>query len=194
LRRKQSSARVLLAVASFLVLFVVPIRVFAGELIFAQSIDGRSIYGPSSKAPSGAQNAEVADDFDLIASIDRVAAIGYTSGPAADFRGVYVRFYAFGADGRPGALQAQSFVAANPTLTNSLNSGGWLDITLPTPFAATGRHFLSVQPAAATDTSGNANLSTKGARGTYKLTVTNTSKTGYTFDAANSVLTKSITK
>jgi hypothetical protein len=146
LRRKQSSARDLLAAVSFLVLFVVPIRAFAGELIFAQSIDGRSVFGPSSKAPSGAQNAEVADDFDVVASIDRVAAIGYMSGPATDFRGVYVRFYAFGTDGLPGALQAQSFVAANPTLTNSLNSGGWLDITLPTPFAATGRHFLSVQP------------------------------------------------
>jgi hypothetical protein len=47
---------------------------------------------------------------------------------------------------------------------------------------------------AATDTGGNANFSTRSVRGTYKLTVNNISKTGYTFDAANSVLTKSITK
>lgn len=144
--RKRSLARDLVAVASFLVLLGLPVRGVAGELLFSQSVDGRSTFGPGSKAPTGAQNAEVADDFDLIASIDRVAAIGYTSGPAADFRGVYVRFYAYGADGLPGALQSQSFVAANSALTESLNSGGFLDITLPTPFAATGRHFVSVQP------------------------------------------------
>jgi hypothetical protein len=47
---------------------------------------------------------------------------------------------------------------------------------------------------ATTGGSGNATFSTKSDRGTYKLTVTTISKTGYTFDAANSILTKSITK
>ena len=47
---------------------------------------------------------------------------------------------------------------------------------------------------ATTSSTGIAKFSTTGGRGTYTLTVSNISKTGYTFDAANSVLTKSITK
>ena len=50
------------------------------------------------------------------------------------------------------------------------------------------------QGTAATDTGGNANFSSKRGRGTYKLMVTNTSKTGYTFDAATCMLSKSVTK
>ena len=48
--------------------------------------------------------------------------------------------------------------------------------------------------AATTSSTGIAQFNTSGGRGTYKLTVTNISKTSYTFDAANSILTKSITK
>ena len=47
---------------------------------------------------------------------------------------------------------------------------------------------------ATTSSTGIAKFSTTGGRGTYTLTVGNITKTGYTFDAANSVLTKSITK
>lgn len=47
---------------------------------------------------------------------------------------------------------------------------------------------------ATTNTSGVAGFSTSGGRGTYTLTVNNISKTGYTFDPANSVLSKSITR
>jgi hypothetical protein len=47
---------------------------------------------------------------------------------------------------------------------------------------------------AATNSIGNATFGTSGSRGTYTLTETNVTKTGYTFDKANSVLTKSITK
>ena len=52
----------------------------------------------------------------------------------------------------------------------------------------------SVTQIATTGSSGTASLSTSGGRGTYTLTVNNLTKTGYTFDRANSVLTKSITK
>ncbi|MCU0488324.1 MAG: Ig-like domain-containing protein [Anaerolineales bacterium] len=45
-----------------------------------------------------------------------------------------------------------------------------------------------------TNSSGSVKFSTSGARGTYTLTVLDVSKTGYIFDAANSILTKSITK
>ncbi len=47
---------------------------------------------------------------------------------------------------------------------------------------------------ATTDTSGNATFSTQSGHGTYTLKVTDISKTGYTFDPANSVLSNSITK
>jgi hypothetical protein len=47
---------------------------------------------------------------------------------------------------------------------------------------------------ATTNTSGVAAFSTSGGRGIYTLTVNNISKTGYSFDAANSVLSKSITR
>jgi hypothetical protein len=45
-----------------------------------------------------------------------------------------------------------------------------------------------------TNSSGSVKFTTSGSRGTYTLTVTNVVKTGYTFNAAGSVLTKSITK
>lgn len=43
-----------------------------------------------------------------------------------------------------------------------------------------------------TDTSGVATLSTSGGQGTYKIRVTNVTKSGYTFDAAGSVLSNSL--
>ncbi len=45
-----------------------------------------------------------------------------------------------------------------------------------------------------TGSSGTVKFSTSGARGTYTLTVTNVTKSGYTFDTAGSVLSASITK
>jgi hypothetical protein len=47
---------------------------------------------------------------------------------------------------------------------------------------------------AVTDNQGRARFTYSGARGTYTLTVTNVTRSGYTFDAAGSVLSKSITK
>lgn len=47
---------------------------------------------------------------------------------------------------------------------------------------------------ATTNSLGRASFNVSGARGTYTLTVTNVTKSGYTFDSAGSVLTKSITK
>jgi hypothetical protein len=47
---------------------------------------------------------------------------------------------------------------------------------------------------AVTNSMGIAKFNTSGTTGTYTITVTDIVKTGYTFDAANSVLTKSITK
>ena len=47
---------------------------------------------------------------------------------------------------------------------------------------------------AKTNTAGTVKFTTSGPRGTYTLTVTDVVKTGYTFDAAGSILTRSITK
>ena len=133
-------------------LFVSCIGLPASELIFSQLDDGQSNHGPSNHAPLGPVDAEVADDFDLTASIDRIVAYGFNfPNPVPDFGGVYVRFYASSGAGGPGALQAERFVpAGDPNLINGLEIAGWLDITLATPFEATGKHFVSVQPVTAT--------------------------------------------
>jgi hypothetical protein len=114
------------------------IRAQASGLLYSQLSDGQSAYGPSELwAPAGV-NSEVADDFDVIGNIDRVFASGFIWG-AVNFQGVYVRFYQYGADGNPGALQREYF------LNTGFNAGD-IDVTLSPPFSATGRHFLSVQP------------------------------------------------
>jgi hypothetical protein len=110
----------------------------ASELLFSQSSDGQSAYGPSQLWTPAGINSELADDFEVIGNIDRVFASGFIW-DTVDFQGVYVRFYAYGADGKPGALQKEYF------LTNGFNAGT-IDVTLSPPFPATGKHFLSVQP------------------------------------------------
>jgi PKD repeat protein len=52
----------------------------------------------------------------------------------------------------------------------------------------------SVTQTATTGSSGTVSFSTSGNRGTYTMTVTNITKSSYTFNSAGSVLTKSITK
>src|ERR1041384_4304197 len=83
----------------------------ASELIYSQQSDNQSTYGPSQFWSAGSVNSEVADDFNVVANIDRVSAGGFVWG-AVNFQGVYVRFYAFGADNKPGALQREYFLAA----------------------------------------------------------------------------------
>ena len=51
----------------------------------------------------------------------------------------------------------------------------------------------TITQTATTNTKGLAFFTTTDLRGSYTLTVTNLTKTGYTFDPANSVLTKTIT-
>lgn len=147
MRTRQSRTRIFRIAAPLLLLLLFPARGFAGELIFSQFADGQATYGPSSRAPGSPVNAaEVADDFNLSASVERIVAYGYLSGPTNDFAGVYVRFYELGGDGKPGLLQSESFLAAgDPNLVEQLWPGGWVDVTLPAPFSATGQHFVSVQ-------------------------------------------------
>lgn len=90
---------------------------------------------------------EAADDFDLVGSIERIVVAGYCGSCSgdADVLGVWVRFYAWNA-GMPGALQHEVFLPSG--FTGFLYDSDYpvdLEITLPVPFAATGKHFLSVQ-------------------------------------------------
>ena len=117
----------------------------ASELIYSRSSDGQSVYGPSLVWPADGVNSEVADEFNVVASVDRVLAGGSAYSHAASFQGVHIRFYEFGADSKPGALQREYFLAAgDPNVT--FNDFGEISATLSPAFAATGRHFLSVQP------------------------------------------------
>ncbi|MEY2529683.1 MAG: hypothetical protein QOJ05_1773, partial [Verrucomicrobiota bacterium] len=117
----------------------------AGELIYSQSSDNQSTYGPSQLWTATAVNSEVADEFNVVANIDRVVAGGFVWG-SVNFQGVYIRFYEFGADSKPGALQREYFLAAGDPRVTFNSQTGAIDATLSPVFAATGRHFLSVQP------------------------------------------------
>ncbi len=138
--------------AATIVLLLCSAGLPASDLIFSQADDGQSIHGPSNHDPAGPVDAEVADDFNLTASIDRIVAYGFNfPNPATDFTGVYVRFYGSIGAGGPGPLLSETLIPADdPNLVNGLASGGWLDITLPVPFSASGQHFVSVQPVMAT--------------------------------------------
>jgi hypothetical protein len=139
----KTTSRTLLTLAVSLGVFIASTK--ASQLLFSQYADGQSTFGPSQLWPAGNVNSEIADDFNVVANIDRVSAGGFVWG-TVNFQGVYVRFYAFGADSKPGALQREYFFAAgDPGLSfNSLS--GTIDVYLPTPFAAGGRHFITVQP------------------------------------------------
>ena len=117
----------------------------ASALLYSQDFDGQSVYGPSLVWPAFGLNSEIADEFDLVANIDRVTATGSAYSHAASFQGVHVRFYEFGADNEPGVLQREYFLAAgDPNV--SFDAFGEISATLSPAFAATGRHFISVQP------------------------------------------------
>jgi PKD repeat protein len=82
-------------------------------------------------------------------------------------------------------------VTGNVTVKNSSGaaiSGAVVSTTWARPGGGT------VTQTATTNSNGAARFSTSGGRGTYTLTVTGISKTGYSFDSANSVLSRSITK
>ncbi len=100
--------------------------------------------GPSQVTPS--TDTEVADDFDLEASIERIIVEGY--GPSCCLppavQGVRVRFYSWTASG-PGTLLSEQFLTAGDPNLAIHPFPNRIDIILPTPFAATGPHFFSVQ-------------------------------------------------
>ena len=111
----------------------------ASDLLYSQAVDGQSTFGPSEVWTPSNINSEVADDFDVVGSIDRVFANGYVSG-VGNFRGsVCPVLRISGSTARPVPLQKEYF------FTTGYNAGA-IDVTLSPPFAATGKHFLTVQP------------------------------------------------
>ncbi len=148
----------LLAALCLLVLLVVAMprpghstaQAQTNSLLWSQVWDNQAIIGPSmqTRSASPAINMEVADDFDLGATIERVVVSGYrdfTASPNPVVYGAYVRFYEW-LNGHPGALQAESFLTAGDArLVYDPVQPTQFDITLPTSFSATGRHFVSVQ-------------------------------------------------
>ena len=116
----------------------------AGELVYSQLSDNQSTFGPSQLWTATGVNSELADEFNVTANIDRVTVGGFVWGTVT-FQCVYVRFYAFGADNKPGALQREYFLApGDPNLVFNQTTGA-ISATLSQTFTATGRHFFSVQ-------------------------------------------------
>ncbi|HEU4712541.1 MAG TPA: PQQ-binding-like beta-propeller repeat protein [Pyrinomonadaceae bacterium] len=131
-------------ILTFLLVLCLAGAVHGSELVFSQSSDYQSTYGPSQLWPSTGTNSEVTDDFVVKGRIDR-AVVGGVIWGAVDFQGVYIRFYEFGPDNAPGALQQEYFLpASDPNLV--INSDGTVSANLSPAFWATGRHFVSVQP------------------------------------------------
>lgn len=92
---------------------------------------------------------EAADDFDLVGLVERVyvtgdnACIAVCSPPP--LAGAHVRFYDWTPAG-PGALLSDQFVpAGGPELACDPTDIQDVDVTLPQPFLATGKHYVSVQ-------------------------------------------------
>jgi hypothetical protein len=120
------------------------------EVIWLQSVNFSSFsdFGPSRKAGNGQYtlDSELADDININGTISRVDVTGYTNGPtsvtpaSSHYHGVNVRFYAFGADSKPGALQAEYFIPKNsPNLLFHSTGLGDLRVRLEPAFQATGR-------------------------------------------------------
>jgi hypothetical protein len=101
-----------------------------------------SDWGPSQSSPGG----EIADDFDVVGTVTRIDVNGYGAYTGdANFAGVYVRFYAYGADNLPGALLSEYFIPkGDPRILNKVSSADF-QLDLGTAFQATGKHFVSVQ-------------------------------------------------
>lgn len=91
---------------------------------------------------------EAADDFELVGLVQRVWVNGAGCGQCSpqNVAGATVRFYEW-AQGAPGALQHEVLVP-NGSAALSLSPPATpytVEVTLPQPFVATGRHFVSVQ-------------------------------------------------
>jgi hypothetical protein len=118
----------------------------AGQKIWGQYGDNYADV-PSFVSPAVGQDLEAADDFDVQGPIDRVVVMGRLcfACSAPNISGLRLRFWSW-ENGEVGTLQAEyAFVNGAPNfLYDPLNPSS-LDLRLPTPFVASGKHFFSVQ-------------------------------------------------
>ena len=144
--------------AAMMLCFAVVAATAQEEVIWQQShgtgAGGVADFGPSQKAGSTAYtlDQELADDINLVGTINRIEVHGYSGGPFPPssssnyYFGLNVRFYAVGADNQPGALQAEYFVPkTSPNMLFQGSGLGDLRVRLEPAFQATGRHFIAVQ-------------------------------------------------
>jgi len=132
-----------------LALAIAPVAAGQQEAIFAQFGNTTGIDTDVESSTPGffGQPVEAADDFDIVGTIERVYVSGYgcTQCVSPVVAGVHVRFYEWTAAG-PGALQQAAFVpAGDPGLLYDPSVPAAVDVTLPKPFEATGKHWISVQ-------------------------------------------------
>ncbi|MEA2552793.1 MAG: hypothetical protein QOJ65_969, partial [Fimbriimonadaceae bacterium] len=120
----------------------------ASSPLVSQLSDNWSQYGPSQESLTGTSvNGEAGDDFNLVASIDRVVVRGerqnYFSTTLPPIGGAWVRFYSW-SNGLPGTKQYEQWIPKGASLSITPDMG-IVDVKLPAPFSATGKHFVTVQ-------------------------------------------------
>lgn len=119
----------------------------SGWIVWSQPQNTTYAIVPSYASAAVPMDVEVADDFEVNGQVRRIVVSGYDCFNCAqpDVAGAIVRFYAWTASG-PGAMLSETFVADDSQyLQYSVGYPASLDITLPAPFVASGRHFISVQ-------------------------------------------------
>lgn len=120
----------------------------ANWVVWSQPLNSNWATVPSFASSRPALDVEVADDFELAGSVQRVVATGWDCFNCLPpvVAGVHVRFYEWTAQG-PGTLDAEYFVpAGDPGLLIGPNGPSTIDVTLPAAYTADGKRFVSVQP------------------------------------------------
>ena len=117
------------------------------EVLWSQPWNSTFAAPDSTTHTNPVSSTEVADDFELHAMVERLVVTGNDCFQCVSptVTGVYVRFYESTASG-PGAMLDEQFIASgDPKFLYDVDSPASLDITLPIPFDADGRYFVSVQ-------------------------------------------------
>lgn len=119
----------------------------ASHVVWSQPWNSTWDAPPSIVTTRPAASTELADDFEVNGTIERIVVSGNDCFQCAPpiVAGVWVRFYEWTESG-PGELQFGEFVnAGSDNLIYSPTGPAGLDITLTDPFFASGKHFVSVQ-------------------------------------------------
>lgn len=135
------------AAAALLALSIVG-NAAATELLWDTTGNAANYFSPPANHCPSSYDMEVADDFSAIASVEQVifhgrAPICNNCYPSVN--NVIVRFYERTASG-PGMLQAEYILPGDsPLVSYYAPTPDTINVTLPTPFQATGWHFVSMQ-------------------------------------------------